>query len=108
MGGKENEDPMDLTRDYPRSAKEKLAGLVMLARTTDKARAHNAGKLGEYHYNCPLDQAVFGFLGSDADEYARKAAELDDAQLETWLKQQYTGKKSAADIKKWVPIGTVA
>ena len=54
---------MDLTTSYPRSVKEKIAGVVMIARTTDKAKAKAHGNIGEYHYNCPMDQAVFGFLG---------------------------------------------
>ena len=41
---------MDLTKTYPRSPKAKLAGVVMLARTTDKARANNAGTAGPYHF----------------------------------------------------------
>ena len=34
---------MDLTKNFPRSVKDtSLEGIVMLARTTDKARAHAA------------------------------------------------------------------
>jgi hypothetical protein len=89
---------MDLTKSYPRSVKEKIAGVVMLARTTDKARAKAHGDIGEYHYNCPMDQAVFGFLGIEADPFfeAVKTSE-GDAGVEAYVKP-FVEKKSAAEI----------
>ena len=54
---------MDLTKEYPRSVHEKWQGVVQLGRTIDKGRAVAHGNIGEYHYNCPMDQAVLGFLG---------------------------------------------
>ncbi len=92
---------MDLTKNFPRSPKEKLAGVVMLARTSDKARAYNAGKLGEYKYDCPLDQEVFEFLNIDHGEFARRADELSEPQLEEWVRVTFVSKKSAADIDKF-------
>ena len=38
---------MDLTRAFPRSPYDMLAGMVMLGRTTDKARALLADGLGD-------------------------------------------------------------
>jgi hypothetical protein len=92
---------MDLRKSYPRSPKDKFAGVVMLARTTDKARADKSGTTGEYHYNCPLDRAVFEFLGIDHEEYARNAAERSDAQLEAWVRETFVSKKSPAEIEKF-------
>ena len=92
---------MDLTKNFPRSPKDKLAGVVMLARTLDKARAFNAGTLGEYRYDCPLDREVFEFLGIDHDDFANKANELDDKQLEQWAQNGFVARKSAADIEKF-------
>ena len=63
---------MDLTKNFPRSTYDMNAGIAMLPRTTDKARAHNEGKLGEYHYNCPLDKQVLEFYGIDSETFARK------------------------------------
>ena len=37
---------MDLTKQIPRSPFDMNYGIVMLPRTTDKAKASNAGKLG--------------------------------------------------------------
>ena len=44
----------DLTQRPPRSP-----------RMLDKSRATLAGKNGEYHYNCPLDQHLLNFIGMD-------------------------------------------
>ena len=93
---------MDLTKTYPRSVRDKFAGVVQIGRTTDKARAYAAGTTGEYHYNCGMDQAVFKFLGvTDHEEYAKKATELDDARLERWLRDTFVSKKSQAEIDRW-------
>ena len=89
---------MDLTKNFPRSPKQKMAGIVMLPRTIDKARAFNAGTLGEYHYDCPLDKEVFNFLGADEAELAKKAGELNDAQLEDWVRTTFLTKKTPAEI----------
>ena len=89
---------MDLTATYPRSVSEKLAGVVMLARTTDKAKAKAHGNLGEYHYDCPMDKAVFGFLGIDQAQYLEAVAHArSDADIENYAKQ-FVQKKTAAEI----------
>ena len=92
---------MDLTKNFPRSPRDKMAGVVMLPRTTDKARAFNAGTLGEYHYDCPLDEEVFNFLGIDQAEYAQKAQELSDSQLEQWIHNAFVSKKTSAEIDRF-------
>ncbi len=90
---------MDLTTSYPRSVKEKIGGVVMAARTTDKARAKAHGNIGEYHYNCPMDQALFGFLGADADAfYAAATSSPDDASVEAYIKT-LTAKKTPEEIE---------
>lgn len=90
---------MDLTTSYPRSVKDNVAGVVMLARTTDKAKAKAHGNLGEYHYNCPMDQAVFGFLGIDHEAFL-EAARHGDAAIEA-LAKEHASKKTAAEIAAW-------
>lgn len=92
---------MDLTKSFPRSPREKTAGVVMLARTTDKARAHNAGTPGPYHYGCGMDRHVLGFLGTDPDRFAPLIADLrDDAKIESWAREQLKGK-SDAEIRQF-------
>ena len=90
---------MDLTRSFPRSPKETMAGVAMLPRTADKARAFDAGTLGAYKYDCPLDREVFGFLGIDQGEFARQAVALDDRTLEEWVRSTFVAKKTSAEIE---------
>jgi hypothetical protein len=92
---------MDLTKGYPRSVRDKFAGMVMLGRTTDKGRAHVAGTVGEYHYDCPMDKAVFGFLGIDANEYLEHIkASKNDSEVESYARG-FVAKKTQAEIDEW-------
>lgn len=91
---------MDLTKSYPRSAKTKLAGLVSLARTIDKARAYNHGTLGEYDYDCPHDKPLFAFLGLDGATFAQRVKDLgSDDGIVAWLQRDYLSKKTADEIE---------
>lgn len=92
---------MDLTKEYPRSVKEKIAGVVMIARAADKGKALAAGTNGEYNFDCPMDKAVFGFLGIDSDAFLNviKSAK-SDADIEAFVKQ-HASKKTAAEIEAW-------
>jgi hypothetical protein len=90
---------MDLSKDVPRSVKDKsLEGIVMLARTTDKARAHAAGTVGEYHFNCGMDQRVLEFVGIDHEVFEKLAAANDDKKLGELLQAKYLNKKTANEI----------
>ena len=64
----------DLTKDYPRSPRDLLAGYIIAGRTLDKCRATLAGTAGEYHFDCPLDNFFFGFAeisGGRLQEFCR-------------------------------------
>jgi hypothetical protein len=90
---------MDLTKNVPRSPKDTMLGLVSLARTIDKARAFNAGQLGEYDYDCEQDLPLFEFLGTNGEEFARKVAELEtDFNLAVWLREKLKDK-TPADVR---------
>ena len=92
---------MDLTTSYPRSVHEKLFGLVQIARTIDKAKAEAIGKAGEYHYNCPMDQAVFRFLGIDHEALLGVAKSAkSDAEIESYVKT-FVDKKTPQEIETW-------
>lgn len=92
---------MDLTKTYPRSPKDKMLGLVSLKRTSDKAKAHNEGHLGEYDYDCPHDKPLFEFLGTNGEEFARKVNELDtDEKIGEWVKQLLKNK-TPEDIERF-------
>lgn len=88
---------LDLTGTTPRSPNHLMAGIVSLARTLDKARAENAGTLGEYHYDCPHDKPLFAFLGLDAETFKAHAIKHDDAAFAAWIDRDVLAKKSAAD-----------
>ena len=92
---------MDLNKDYPASVREKLLGVVQLQRTIDKAKAKAAGTIGEYHYNCPMDQAIFSFLGIDADAFLDivKNAKSDQDILN--YAKTFVAKKTPAEIEAW-------
>ena len=80
---------MDLTKQFPRSPYDMNAGLVMVGRTTDKCRAQLAGTLGEYHYDCPLDQLLFEFLSIDAEVFSAQVRKCDtDAELAGWVDRE--------------------
>lgn len=92
---------MDLTQTYPTSVKTKLHGIVQLARTIDKGKAKALGNLGEYHYNCPMDAAVFAFLGIDQEallDVIKKAK--NDQEIADYV-APFVHKKSAAEIDAW-------
>src|SRR5882724_8082279 len=44
-----------LTKEAPRSPRIRVGGYAILGRTIDKCRALVAGNIGEYHFDCPLD-----------------------------------------------------
>jgi hypothetical protein len=92
---------MDLTKTYPRSVHEKTLGVVQLARTIDKAKAQAYGNVGEYHYDCPMDKAVFAFLGLNSDELLDVVKNAkNDAEIEAYLRP-FVQKKSAPEIERW-------
>ncbi len=92
---------MDLTTSYPRSVHEKIAGVVMLARTFDKARAKAHDTIGEYHYDCPMDKGVFGFLDVDAAAFLQAAtAAQNDGDIERFVRP-YVERKGAAAVEQF-------
>src|ERR1700688_3526068 len=79
---------MDLTKNYPRSAHEKMIGIVSLAGVIDKAGASNEGKLGEYDYDCPHDKPVLELINVDGATLAKKVDELKpDQAIGDWIKR---------------------
>ena len=84
---------MDLTKTYPRSVHEKVHGIVQIGRTIDKGKAKAHGNVGEYHYNCSMDQAVFAFLGIDHEELLRRIENAkSDAEIDAYV-QPFIAKK---------------
>ena len=91
----------DLTKQAPRSPKTRLGGYIILARMIDKGRASLAGTAGEYHFACPLDQALLGFKEVKADDVKNLLASgATDEQIVAWLEEN-GAKKTAAEIDAW-------
>ncbi len=92
----------DLTQRPPRSMRTRLGGYALLPRMLDKGRAEIAGKSGEYHYNCPLDQRILGFLGIDAEALkAQLAAGKGDGEILEWIRSNQKNKHTDAEIDAW-------
>ena len=85
---------MDLSRDFPRSPKQKMAGLVQLGRMIDKGRAFKEKKLADYIYPCPLDKIILNFLRVDADTFAKLVIDKKDDEISTWAKELIKSKTS--------------
>src|SRR5207249_2182711 len=91
----------DLTREAPRSPRIRVGGYAILGRTIDKCRALVAGDIGEYHFDCPLDNTLFGFKEvKGADFKAQIENGASDQQMAEWLDQS-GAKKSPDEIKRW-------
>jgi len=91
----------DLTKQAPTSPSQRTGGYVLLSRMTDKARADIAGKIGEYHTDCPLDHVLLDWKGV---EYAgvRKALEAgaSDEEIAKHLDTHGT-PKTPEEIRAW-------
>ena len=93
---------MDLTQRPPRSARTRLGGYALLPRMLDKGRAMVAGKNGSYHYACPLDQRVLGFLGIDADALRQQLAdEKGDGEILEWIKANQKHQHADWEVALW-------
>jgi hypothetical protein len=91
----------DLTKQAPHSPRERTAGFAITSRAIDKCRASLAGTLGEYHYDCPLDNMLFSFKGINGGQFktaVQAAKNYED--VGTWLQTNGT-KKTPAEIKAW-------
>ena len=95
------ETPTDLTRQPPRSPRKRLSDYALMARMIDKGRADLQGKVGEYHFACPLDQMLFDFKGVNADEVKKLlGSSATDEQVVTWFSSHGT-TKTPEEIKIW-------
>jgi Domain of unknown function (DUF5069) len=91
----------NLTKEAPRSPRNRLGGYALIARAIDKGRADIAGTVGEYHFACPLDQMLFEFKGVKADEVKKLLASgATDDQVVTWFSSHGTPKTNE-EINAW-------
>ena len=80
----------------------RLGGFVILPRCLDKGRATLAGKNGEYHFACPLDQRFLEFVGIDAEAIKKqlKAGKGDGEVLE-WILANARHKRTDSEVAAW-------
>ena len=91
----------DLTKQAPHSPRERIAGFAIASRAVDKCRASLAGTLGEYHYDCPLDNLLFSFKGINGEQFktaVQSAKNYEDVGI--WLQANGT-TKTPVEIKAW-------
>src|SRR6185295_18004853 len=91
----------DLSKEPPRSPRVRIANYALLARMADKGRATLAGTNGEYHFDCPLDNMLFGFKGVTGHEVLPllQSGE-DDEAIAKWLNMHGT-PKTMSEVTQW-------
>jgi hypothetical protein len=91
----------DLTKESPRSPHIRVGGFAILGRTIDKCRALVAGNIGEYHFDCPLDNTLFGFKGVKGDDFKAQIEQgASDQEMVEWLNQSGE-KKTPDETRRW-------
>ena len=91
----------DLSTEAPRSPSDLVGGYAILARAIDKCRSDLAGTIGGYHTNCPLDQYLFGWKGTDyAGFRALIESGADDQAILQYVNETGTPKTSD-EVTAW-------
>ena len=91
----------DLSKEAATSPRVRTGGYAILSRMADKGRADLAGTIGEYHFDCPLDNMLFDFKGvKGADVREVIASGSSDEAIATWLDSN-GDSKTEEEIKAW-------
>ncbi|HVT73561.1 MAG TPA: DUF5069 domain-containing protein [Lacunisphaera sp.] len=102
QGAAVNLSAPDLTRHPPRSPRVRLGGFAHLPRLIDKARAVVAGKQGDFHYNCPVDQRFLAYTGLNPDAlFAEIKAGKSDSEILAYVMANCQPKRHPAEIAAW-------
>ncbi len=92
----------DFTQHPPRNPRVRLGGYVHLPRLLDKARAHLAGKLGDYKWNCALDQRFTAFNGVDIEALLTEVKlGRSDTEMLAWVTANSKPPRAAWEIAAW-------
>jgi len=91
----------DLTKLAPHSPRVRIGGFAIAARAVDKCRATIAGKAGDYHFDCPLDNTLFSFKGVTGEQFkAAVQAAKNYEDVGAWLLASGTAK-TGPEIEDW-------
>ncbi|HEX3800311.1 MAG TPA: DUF5069 domain-containing protein [Verrucomicrobiae bacterium] len=91
----------DLTKQPPHSPHDRFGGFAIIGRTVDKCKASISGKLGEYHFDCPLDNMLFGFKGITGEQFKTAVtASKNYEDVAEWVNKNGTAK-SPEEIEAW-------
>jgi hypothetical protein len=94
----------DLTKEPPRSPHTKIGDFVIIARTIDKCRALLWSQIGEYHFDCPLDNQLFGFMGVKGADFKAYVAEgHSDEEIAVWVRKNGQ-PKTDEEIAAWAKM----
>ena len=93
----------DLTQRPPRSPRVRLGGYVLLPRLLDKARAAQAGVLGEYRFSGKgMDRHFLAFTGLTLDALtAAVATGKGDGEMLAWVQASAPLTRQPWEIEAW-------
>lgn len=91
----------DLSKEPPTSPRVRVRDYAILARMADKGRASLNGTLGEFHFNCPLDNMLFGFKAVEADDVLEELKKgATDEEIGLWIDKNGI-PKTPEEIVAW-------
>ena len=91
----------DLTKQAPTSPRVRTGGYAILSRMADKGRADLAGTIGDFHFDCPLDNMLFNFKGvKGADVREVITSGSSDAAIAEWL-DSHGDSKTEEEKNAW-------
>jgi len=91
----------DLSKEPPRSPREKLAGYIIAARLLDKCRAHLNGTAGEYNFAHFMDNLFFEFTGINAQAFkAFVATGATDEEVAEWIRE-HSKQQDRLAVVQW-------
>jgi hypothetical protein len=90
-------DALDLSKRPPRSPRERVGGLYMLARTIDKLRALQPGGNPNGYRVAGMSQRLLDTIGISADDLAAIVAQaFDDDDVAAWVHSHADSSKYSA------------
>src|SRR2546429_7432325 len=91
----------NLNKESPLSHRIRGGDYANLRRKIDKCRPIVGRNISEYHFDCPLDNTLFGFKGVKGDDFKAQIENgASDQEMVEWLNRNGQ-KKTPDEIKRW-------